>query len=182
MFGAALGSYLGVAIDRLPAGRGLREASVCGNCGSMIRRVDNVPVLSYLCLRGRCRSCRVLIPPVWWLLEVGLAAAWAACAVALELTWPLVPVLVLVGLLFGSLGLVIAMRRCGETAHGVRRWRWGWMGAAVPVLASALFAALAGSVLQGSWLRLIGLGATGVVALAIAPVVAPSGRSVDGRR
>lgn len=64
VFGTALGSYQGVVIDRLPDGRGLREPSVCGSCGSAIRRVDNVPVLSYLLLRGRCRSCRVTIPPV----------------------------------------------------------------------------------------------------------------------
>lgn len=182
LFGASLGSYLGVVIDRLPDGRGLAEPSVCGSCGSAIRRADNVPVLSYLLLRGRCRSCRVTIPPVWWLLEVGLAGMWAACAAALELAWPLVPVLVFVGLLVVLLGLAVAVARRGATGRGARRWRWGWLGAAVPVLASALLAVLAGSVLEGSWLRLTVLAVAGAGTLALAPAIAPPSRPVDERR
>lgn len=182
LFGSALGSYLGVVIDRLPAGRGLREASVCGRCGSTIRRVDNVPVFSYLLLRGRCRSCGVRIAPAWWLLEVGLAAVWAACAAALELAWPLVPVLVFVGLFVAALGLVLSVRRRSAIGHVSQRWRWGWLGAGVPVLASALFAVLAGSMLQGGWLRLTVIGAAGGLTLAAAPAVAPPSRPVTGWR
>ena len=62
LFGAGAGSYLGVVLDRLPAGRGLMSPSVCGGCGSAIRAVDNVPVLSYLRLRGRCRGCGARSP------------------------------------------------------------------------------------------------------------------------
>lgn len=107
---------------------------------------------------------------------------WAACAAALELAWPLVPVLVLVGLLVVVLGLAVAVSRRTAPGRGARRWRWGWLGAAVPVLASALLAVLAGSVLEGSWLRLTVLAAAGAATLALAPAVAPPSRPVDEPR
>ena len=54
----ALGSFLNVVISRVPARRSIvRPPSSCGSCGTEILRRDNVPLLSYALLRGRCRHC-----------------------------------------------------------------------------------------------------------------------------
>ena len=62
LFGALIGSFLNVCIYRLPAGESLvRPGSRCPHCKTPIAWHDNVPILSYLWLRGRCRSCRARI-------------------------------------------------------------------------------------------------------------------------
>jgi leader peptidase (prepilin peptidase)/N-methyltransferase len=58
MLGLALGSFLNVVIHRLPRGMSLaRPRSACPRCGTPVRPGDNVPVLSWFLLRGRCRGC-----------------------------------------------------------------------------------------------------------------------------
>ncbi len=58
LLGSAVGSFLNVCIVRLPQGRSLiRPASCCGKCHTPIRSRDNIPLLSYWLLRGRCRAC-----------------------------------------------------------------------------------------------------------------------------
>ncbi|HTU93861.1 MAG TPA: prepilin peptidase [Gemmataceae bacterium] len=58
LLGSAVGSFLNVCIVRLPQGRSLiRPASSCGQCGKSIRWQDNIPLVSYWRLRGRCRAC-----------------------------------------------------------------------------------------------------------------------------
>jgi leader peptidase (prepilin peptidase)/N-methyltransferase len=61
-YGLVIGSFLAVCIDRLPEDRSLLAPSACTNCHSPLRWRDNVPVFSYLWLRGRCRDCGVVIP------------------------------------------------------------------------------------------------------------------------
>lgn len=62
LFGAALGSFLNVCIWRLPRGESIiYPASHCPACGASIRARDNIPVVSYLLLRGRCHSCHARI-------------------------------------------------------------------------------------------------------------------------
>ena len=57
VFGAAVGSFLNVVIYRLPREKSLvRPRSACPACGALIRWFDNIPMLSWLALRGRCRS------------------------------------------------------------------------------------------------------------------------------
>jgi leader peptidase (prepilin peptidase)/N-methyltransferase len=59
VFGAAWGSFFNVCIARIPAGQSIvRPGSRCGSCGTPIRPADNVPLLSYFLLRGRCRACK----------------------------------------------------------------------------------------------------------------------------
>lgn len=59
IFGLAVGSFLNVVIHRLPLGESLAQPrSHCPSCGAFVRWFDNVPVLSYLWLCGRCRDCR----------------------------------------------------------------------------------------------------------------------------
>ncbi len=63
MVGAVIGSFLNVCIRRVPAGESVvYPRSHCPRCGARIRSWDNIPLLSYVILRGRCRSCRVPIP------------------------------------------------------------------------------------------------------------------------
>ena len=62
VFGAVVGSFLNVCIYRLPKGESVVfPPSHCPGCDSRIAWYDNVPVVSYLLLRGRCRSCRASI-------------------------------------------------------------------------------------------------------------------------
>lgn len=76
-FGLIFGSFFNVAIYRLPRERTLGNRSICPNCGGEIRWYDNVPVLSFALLRGRCRDCG---QPISWrypLVEAGTALLFA---------------------------------------------------------------------------------------------------------
>lgn len=58
LLGLTIGSFLNVCIYRLPEGRSIiKPRSFCPKCGERIRALDNIPVLSYLLLKGRCRNC-----------------------------------------------------------------------------------------------------------------------------
>ena len=64
ILGTILGSFLNVVIYRLPRGLSLvRPGSRCPHCGTPIRPQDNIPLVSFLVLRGRCRACRA---PIGW--------------------------------------------------------------------------------------------------------------------
>jgi leader peptidase (prepilin peptidase)/N-methyltransferase len=81
--GLALGSFLNVVAARLPERRSVvRPRSACGACGTAIAWYDNVPLLSYLLLRGRCRSCRARIGIVYPAVELATAGLLAGCVVA----------------------------------------------------------------------------------------------------
>jgi leader peptidase (prepilin peptidase) / N-methyltransferase len=74
VLGAVFGSFLNVVAYRLPRRESLvRPASRCPSCGTQIRPYDNVPVLSWLWLRGRCRSCSARIPVRYPLVEAASA-------------------------------------------------------------------------------------------------------------
>jgi leader peptidase (prepilin peptidase)/N-methyltransferase len=77
--GLIIGSFLNVVIHRLPRGESLSSPpSHCPNCGAQVRPYDNVPVLSWLILRGRCRSCGAPISLRYPLVEAGTAALYVA--------------------------------------------------------------------------------------------------------
>jgi leader peptidase (prepilin peptidase) / N-methyltransferase len=76
----AVGSFLNVVAVRVPARQSLlRPPSSCSSCTREIAWRDNVPVLSYLLLQGRCRHCGVRISPMYPLVEVSAAALIVAC-------------------------------------------------------------------------------------------------------
>jgi leader peptidase (prepilin peptidase)/N-methyltransferase len=78
-FGAATGSFLNVVICRLPWGLSLLSPpSSCPGCGRRIAARDNVPVLGWLLLRGRCRGCGARIPARYPGVEALTAVLWAA--------------------------------------------------------------------------------------------------------
>jgi leader peptidase (prepilin peptidase)/N-methyltransferase len=73
-FGLVVGSFMTVAVSRLPKGESVvRPRSRCQSCGTEIAARDNIPVLSWLLLRGRCRSCGVRISAEYPLLELTTA-------------------------------------------------------------------------------------------------------------
>jgi leader peptidase (prepilin peptidase)/N-methyltransferase len=79
VLGALIGSFLNVVIYRLPAGESLvTPGSHCPSCDAPVRAFDNVPVVSWLALRGRCRSCGAPISPRYPAVELLTAAAFAA--------------------------------------------------------------------------------------------------------
>ena len=81
VFGAVVGSFLNVVIYRLPRQQSLvRPRSACPSCGATIRWFDNIPILSWLMLRGRCRRCSGRISIRYPLVE---AAAGALAVLAL---------------------------------------------------------------------------------------------------
>jgi len=83
MLGLAVGSFLNVVAYRLPRGESLsRPGSRCPSCGTPVRPYDNVPVLSWLALRGRCRSCRTGISIRYPLIEALTGALCVAVVLA----------------------------------------------------------------------------------------------------
>jgi leader peptidase (prepilin peptidase)/N-methyltransferase len=71
IFGALLGSFLNVVIYRVPRGESVvTPPSACPACGTRIRFWDNVPIVSYLVLRGRCRDCGAVISPRYSVVEL----------------------------------------------------------------------------------------------------------------
>jgi len=78
-FGAAVGSFLNVVAYRLPRGESVvTPRSRCPGCATPIRPRDNIPVLSWLLLRGRCRDCKTPISARYPLIEAATAATFAA--------------------------------------------------------------------------------------------------------
>jgi leader peptidase (prepilin peptidase)/N-methyltransferase len=102
--GAAVGSFLNVCIVRLPKGASLiKPGSHCPHCQNAIRFYDNIPLLSYLILRGKCRRCKARISPRYFLVE-GLSGL---MAFALFRTFGLSPELGIYFIFFSALLAVI---------------------------------------------------------------------------
>jgi leader peptidase (prepilin peptidase)/N-methyltransferase len=79
VLGCVVGSFVTVLAHRVPRREGfVTGRSRCPSCGAEIRARDNVPILSWLLLRGRCRDCGDAISARYPLTELGLGALWAA--------------------------------------------------------------------------------------------------------
>jgi len=97
LVGAVVGSFLNVVIARLPAGESLvRPRSRCPHCHTTIRWYDNIPVVSWLVLRARCRHCGAPISARYPLVELLMAALALAVYARLGPTWLLLEWLPLV--------------------------------------------------------------------------------------
>jgi leader peptidase (prepilin peptidase)/N-methyltransferase len=78
--GLAIGSFLNVVAARVPDGRSVvRPRSACGHCGETIASYDNIPLVSYAVLRGKCRKCGTSIGLIYPAVELIAAALIAAC-------------------------------------------------------------------------------------------------------
>jgi leader peptidase (prepilin peptidase)/N-methyltransferase len=90
VLGLAVGSFLNVVVHRVPKGESVvRPRSRCPRCGAEIAGRDNVPVLSWLLLRGRCRHCGEPISARYPAVEVATAALFAVVAAAIGAEWAL---------------------------------------------------------------------------------------------
>jgi leader peptidase (prepilin peptidase)/N-methyltransferase len=79
LFGALIGSFLNVVAHRVPRGESLvSPGSRCPECGAPVKPYDNLPVVSWLLLRGRCRNCGTRISPRYPIVELVTALAFAA--------------------------------------------------------------------------------------------------------
>jgi len=88
--GLVVGSFLNVVVWRVPRKESVvTPRSSCPSCGTVLVGRDNVPLLSWLWLRGRCRTCHARISVRYPLLEVGCAALFAATAVHFGLSYAL---------------------------------------------------------------------------------------------
>lgn len=91
LFGLVVGSFLNVVAYRVPLGRSVAHPpSACPKCQSPITPRDNIPVVSWLLLRGRCRHCAEPISARYPLVEAGHAALWLVTYVVVGLRWALI--------------------------------------------------------------------------------------------
>lgn len=110
LFGLGLlfGSFLNVVIHRLPRAESETSTwwvgysslwtpprSACPHCGHDIRWYENIPVFSWLALRGKCAGCKAPISPRYVLVELMTGLLFAGCFVRFGLTYPLLPALVM---------------------------------------------------------------------------------------
>jgi leader peptidase (prepilin peptidase) / N-methyltransferase len=96
LFGLIVGSFLNVVIYRVPRKESVvSPRSACPTCGVPIAPRDNVPLFSWLLLRGRCRSCRSPISVRYPLIEAATGALFAGMAARLGFSWSLPAFLVL---------------------------------------------------------------------------------------
>jgi leader peptidase (prepilin peptidase) / N-methyltransferase len=87
LFGLVIGSFLNVCILRIPERKSVvLPSSACPACGAPIRAYDNIPVVSYLVLGGKCRKCRVRISLLYPLVELLTGVLFLACYNAFGLT------------------------------------------------------------------------------------------------
>ena len=82
MLGLAVGSFLNVVIHRVPRGLSIvRPSSRCPNCGTPLEARDNIPLVSWVLLKGRCRVCRAPISVRYPLVELATAIVFVAVVV-----------------------------------------------------------------------------------------------------
>lgn len=110
VFGLLLGSFLNVCITRWPSELSVvAPRSRCPRCETMIAWYDNIPVVSWLLLRAKCRNCALPIPVMYPMVELSIGVLWAAAAL-----WYGLDIETLRAATFGTLLLGIAMTDARE--------------------------------------------------------------------
>lgn len=154
VFGLLIGSFLNVVIWRLPRGENLSHpGSHCPRCDHPIRPRDNIPVLSWLLLRGRCRDCSAPISPRYPAVELVTGIAFGITGAAIGLSVLLLPMLWFVAVAIAIFMIDIDLRRI-PNAIVVPSWLVVAAGlaitAAVEATWSDLWRALAASAAMGA--------------------------------
>lgn len=158
--GLIFGSFANVCVHRIPEGRSVvRPGSACPGCGNPIGWYDNIPVLSWLMLGGRCRSCKVSIPARYPALEAasglvlgllafqhGLSARWAGLSFLAVSILVLVPIDMKHGILpdritLPGIAVGLALSLVPGEPTPVRSLAGAASGALVPLLVRALYMA-----------------------------------------
>jgi len=102
VLGASLGSFLNVCIARWPAELSVvSPRSRCPRCSRQIAWHENIPVLSWLLLRGKCRGCSLPISVQYPMVELLVAFGWVACVLAFGVTFEAIRVATFGTILFG---------------------------------------------------------------------------------
>jgi leader peptidase (prepilin peptidase) / N-methyltransferase len=108
-FGLVVGSFLNVVIARLPAGRSLwRPRSACPGCGVTIAWYDNIPILSFVALRARCRACGMPISWRYPVVEAVTAALWLVAYATFGLSASFAVAILLISALIAITGIDLA--------------------------------------------------------------------------
>jgi leader peptidase (prepilin peptidase)/N-methyltransferase len=137
--GLLAGSFLNVVVWRVPRGESVvRPPSHCPACGHAVRPRDNVPVVSWLLLRGRCRDCGARISARYPLVELATGVLFAALAAVIGPQWDLPAFLYL-----GAIGVALAL-----IDLDVKRLP---NAIVLPSYAVAAFLLLLPAVIEGEW-------------------------------
>ena len=161
VFGAVVGSFLNVVAYRLPKGQSLvAPRSRCPSCQAPIAEYDNVPVVSWLVLRGHCRSCGARISPRYPLVELLTAVTFAAVALARGVDDDLVMELPFAAVLIAVAAIDLEHRIIPNRI----------------VLPAAIYAVIAGAIVRtGDLPELLIAGAAAFAALLLAALAYPAG-------
>jgi len=129
LFGLAIGSFLNVVIVRVPEGRSLwHPRSACLGCSAQLAWHDNIPVLSFLWLRGRCRKCGMRISRRYPIVEAVTAAALAAAYLAFGPTGDFIVAAVLLAALVVALASPFVLGMPDARMARADRASFGWPG------------------------------------------------------
>lgn len=153
LFGLVVGSFLNVVIYRVPRRESIVwPASHCPSCGETIAPKDNVPLVSYMLLRGRCRNCKERISARYPLVEALTGVLFGTAVLRFGVSLQLISALVLICVVVALAGTDLAQRLLPNVIVGPAaiagfalsviaepaRW-WVYLGSAAAV-AGALFA------------------------------------------
>ena len=180
--GLAIGSFLNVVIYRVPVGKSVvAPASACPGCGTPISPRDNIPVLSWMLLRGRCRNCSTAISARYPLIEALTALVFALTAARLNMNWALPAELAFVGglvalaavdlerfllpraILYPTAVLVLAGLILAAGAEG----RWAHLGVALLCGAGAFLVFFAINFIRPAWMGFGDVRLAGLIGLAL---------------
>jgi leader peptidase (prepilin peptidase)/N-methyltransferase len=137
--GAIVGSFLNVCVYRMPRDESIvSPPSHCTRCGAPIKPYDNVPILSYLLLRGRCRACTARISPRYFIIETITACIFLCFYLLYGLVFPQL----IIFLIFACTLIVVFFV---DIEHHIIPDEISLGGCAFALLASALFPPLHGT-------------------------------------
>lgn len=178
VIGLAIGSFLNVVVYRVPRGLSVvSPPSACPGCEHVIRARDNIPVVSWLMLRGRCRDCAEPIAARYPLVEAGTAVLFAAVGLRFGLTALLPALLFLTATGFALALIDLDVQRLPFAITvpativiivllAVAGFADGWGPATVAALSAAVWSAVYG----GIWLATTGRG-MGLGDVVLAPML-----------
>jgi leader peptidase (prepilin peptidase) / N-methyltransferase len=129
LFGAVIGSFLNVCVSRWPRDESVvSPPSRCPSCSRPIRWHENVPILGWIRLRGRCAGCSQAISPMYPLVELTVALVWLAAVMHYDVSLTALRVAVLATILLG-IALTDAMHYVIPDGFTVFGFIWGVAGA-----------------------------------------------------
>lgn len=169
LFGLVIGSFLNVVITRVPEGRSIvRPRSACPSCGIEILSTDNIPVVSYIALRGRCRGCQAPIGIQYPLVEAGCAILWLVALWRFGFGWDFALAAVLLAAL---LALAVIDAQVQRLPNPI----------VLTTFVVGVVLMVAASVAMGEWGRFWGAAIASVVSFAVFYLIAFLGGLAFGR-